>query len=459
MSRLFSRLRVFGISSKPADASKPLRVERLESREAPALAAMLANGTLVVNGGDNDDQIVIEQTSDGRYVVADSGMSFNAKNVRRIEVNGGGGNDLIDLGSIAPARKRPVTAKLIGGAGNDTVVGTLGNDTIFGGAGNDLLVGRTGNDFLNGQEGDDNLYADEGSDRLEGGEGNDKLFGADGVDHLNGGAGSDVLEGGAGRDAFKDVFDPQQWAVDGYTPQDVQQGSGGTCSMLATMAASAWNGEGVRGNIEYLGNNNFRVKLNDTWLFGLFHSSKYEIVNFDGSWYDHDAQPTRLRADDGSPTGALAGDFWTTIYQRAVLQAEGENWRDYRTIEAFGMSGSTAHHAILGDADTSSVDDDGALAGEMRDSLRNGAIVTAGTRSFGKDGAGAEILEQDGVISLHAYAVMDVYQGQDGWRIRLYNPWGWDSSTNATDGRDDGVIDISWKVFVDRFEVWTETRL
>jgi len=84
--------------------------------------------------------------------------------------------------------------------------------------------------------------------------------------------------------------------------------------------------------------------------------------------------------------------------------------------------------------------------------------VTAGTRSFGEDEDGEEILEKDGIVSLHAYAVLDVYQQDDEWRVKLYNPWGWDAPIKPMDGRDDGIVDVSWAVFAERFEVWCRTQ-
>ena len=63
-----------------------------------------------------------------------------------------------------------------------------------------------------------------------------------------------------------------------FSPQEVQQGSGGTCSILATLASAAESGQGLRGNISYLGNNAYRVKLYESWLFGTFHHTVYALA-------------------------------------------------------------------------------------------------------------------------------------------------------------------------------------
>jgi hypothetical protein len=436
------------------------RLEELESRAVPTVSAIYSNDTLTVYGTEGDDTIVVHQDPNGFLYIDRSIAWFTTPQpIHRVEVMAGSGNDVVDFSEIVAPRKQRLTLIARGEDGSDTLWGSAAADTLVGGDGNDVLIGGSGSDLLQGDSGNDEIFGDAGSDRLHGGAGDDRQFGGNGADFLGGGGGTDILQGDQGRDRFHDVFDPRTWVVDGYAPADVQQGTGGTCSILATIAASGNAGEGVRGNISYLGNNTYRVELHDRWLFGLMHTSMHEDVEFDGTWYDHDAQPTQARSEDGSPTGPLAGDFWTTLYQRAVLQAEGHDWRDARSLEEFGMAERTAHHRILGDAETSRVSDDPELPLEMREALRNGAIVTAGTRDFGRDVDGAEIIERDGIISLHAYAVMDVYDNGEEWRIRMYNPWGWDATGPATDGRDDGFIDISWSVFADRFEVWTQSRL
>jgi Ca2+-binding RTX toxin-like protein len=123
--------------------------------------------------------------------------------VQRIEVDAGGGGDMIDM------RQSPVRVTVNGGTGEDIIYGSEFNDIlysesgtafwygtdsgaigwIFGFGGNDIIGGGNGNDWLSGGEGDDTLFGIGGDDAIYGGNGNDGLFGGQGADDLYGGAG------------------------------------------------------------------------------------------------------------------------------------------------------------------------------------------------------------------------------------------------------------------------------
>src|SRR5262249_39131511 len=122
-----------------------LRVEELESRVTPAISttpgvsASLVNGTLSVVGTPGNDQIIVQQ-SNGRLTISGVPGSFAVAGVHRLEISGGAGDDFIDVGRLAPVKKKPIAVKINGGDGNDTILGGPGNDTIFGGAGNDIIA-------------------------------------------------------------------------------------------------------------------------------------------------------------------------------------------------------------------------------------------------------------------------------------------------------------------------------
>jgi len=173
----------------PRSLFSPSLIEQLEARQM--LAATLSGGVLTVNGGSGADNIGV--TLSGNNIVVHLNRS-RAKNfarsaVKQLIVNGGAGNDKINVTGPIP------NVVLNGGAGNDRILGTGGPDLIFGG---------DGNDFLNGRKGDDQIYGDGGNDQLFGADGNDTLGGDDednltpivsevGNDTLNGGAGDDWL--------------------------------------------------------------------------------------------------------------------------------------------------------------------------------------------------------------------------------------------------------------------------
>jgi hypothetical protein len=446
-----------------------LQVELLDDRSIPSataappeVTATLANGTLTVEGTDGSDVILIEPATGGRLTVSGVPGSFAVKDTQRLQVYGNGGNDDIELGTglTFGTEKHRLGAYLCDGDGNDTIIGGSGNDTIISGNGDDQLAGGGGAALIEAGSGNDTLWAGAGDSTLMGGSGNDTLVGGSGNDFLYGGSGTDVFIQGSGRDTFKYHFDPTNWAPGGPAVTDVQQGTGGTCAILATMAAATESGINLPSNITYLGNNIYRVRLYNDWMFGMYDTPTYQDVFFDGTWYSSDAQPSFQRSSDGSPTGPPTGAFWTTIYQRAVLQQNGVNWRDPLAVENWSMSEGVAHAEILGDDNWHSIDSsDKNLPTLLQSALQAGQPVTASTPDWGKDAAGQQIIEKDGIIGDHAYAIIDVYQQQGQWRVTLYNPWGFDGVTAATDGSDDGLIDITWNSFVEHFTVYTTTSM
>jgi Ca2+-binding RTX toxin-like protein len=71
---------------------------------------------------------------------------------------------------------------------------------VKGGGGNDVLIGGSGGDDLAGGGGNDVERGGAGKDDLSGGAGRDRLFGGGAADHIVAGGGRDVLNGGGGRD-------------------------------------------------------------------------------------------------------------------------------------------------------------------------------------------------------------------------------------------------------------------
>ncbi|MBI1914350.1 MAG: hypothetical protein HYS12_06375 [Planctomycetes bacterium] len=216
-------------------------IERLEERTllASHLTASLSEGLLRIEGTRHSDRIIVREVNnqigvDGVFIRAGGRVraSVSASSVSRIEVNGLGGNDVIDLDSQAhggqPLRQ---SAILSGGAGNDTIHGGRENDRILGGPGNDTLFGGGGNDFLDGGTGNDRIDGGGGNDTLLGGNGNDTLYGRAGNDVLFGGKGNDGLFGGDGNDR-----------LDGGPGRNVLSGEGGNDFLTARSARDRIDG-------------------------------------------------------------------------------------------------------------------------------------------------------------------------------------------------------------------------
>lgn len=113
-------------------------------------------------------------TPGGRITL--SGNALDNHISGRWHINGGGGNDVLELLGAGVAR---------GGDGNDTVNGSTASDKLYGGAGNDTVSGSLGNDFIYGEGGDDILYGDAGADILRPGSGTNQVFGDAGIDTLD----------------------------------------------------------------------------------------------------------------------------------------------------------------------------------------------------------------------------------------------------------------------------------
>jgi hypothetical protein len=132
----------------------------------PVDAHLSTDGTLRVNGTTGADVIRISQSASvaDRIVVNLNGRTavFRLSQVRQIYVYGNEGNDDISISSRYGAIF--CAARLMGGAGNDTLVGGDGDDLLFGGDGNDRLYGGAGRDRLQGDLGTDRLFGGDGRD-------------------------------------------------------------------------------------------------------------------------------------------------------------------------------------------------------------------------------------------------------------------------------------------------------
>jgi Ca2+-binding RTX toxin-like protein len=144
------------------------------------------------NGTEDDDTLGLDETAG---VITVSGVvtgtaDVTATDLERIDVNGGNGDDNIDLSGLS------IEALVSGGAGNDDVDAsgvTASSVTISGGDGDDVLAGGDLADEISGGAGDDTITGNAGDDALYGGADSDE-FRWDFED------GSDLVEGGTGVD-------------------------------------------------------------------------------------------------------------------------------------------------------------------------------------------------------------------------------------------------------------------
>lgn len=197
------------------------------------------DGKLIINAEKGNDKI---------YIKLAKGKDVKVANFD-IEINGGDGDDYIDLSGLQMASNR--TVFIWGGAGNDTIIGAdglniifgdigtvrkdddkyiieanvdpgvAGNDIILGGSKKDIIFGGAGDDQIDGGAGADFIFGDGGrydetgsipqidrtdisldggKDTLIGGDDDDVIYGGGGDDHVDGGAGNDEIYGERGHD-------------------------------------------------------------------------------------------------------------------------------------------------------------------------------------------------------------------------------------------------------------------
>jgi hypothetical protein len=182
-----------------------------------ATAGAAQKAILAIEGGPEADYFKVGLSVDGRYyeIHAEDQLETGgelchqgtgevgpallcaASAITGFEINGGAGNDTIELEPDVPV---PATLRggggadhLAGGNGEDKLLGGPGADSLKGNGGNDWLFGGAGDDYISGGPGDDRLVGEGGNDFLNGGPGNDRLVGGPGVDRAPGPNGRSVL--------------------------------------------------------------------------------------------------------------------------------------------------------------------------------------------------------------------------------------------------------------------------
>lgn len=176
---------------EPGGTGDDFALLRYSLNDPTPLTARLDNRVLKVTGSAAADVIRMKVKA-GSLIIPGVDHSFPLSSFSAIQIDGGGGDDVID------ASGAPVPVTLIGGAGNDRLLGGRFADSLSAGAGNDTLFGGQGDDRLAGDAGNDYLSGGPGIDRLLGGDGNDQLVSLDSA--------ADIVDGGAG-------FDRARWDV------------------------------------------------------------------------------------------------------------------------------------------------------------------------------------------------------------------------------------------------------
>ena len=215
-SKRATRSRQFAISLGAA----VILVSALATPVRAGIDVQLVGGTLTITS-DADDDIIVGCQGDTVHVNGvDQGIDCTV--VVTLNVNGGPGNNLIDLFAVA-APLSPSAINVDAGAGNDTIFGsnlTGATEVLRGGADNDTIFGGDGNDQLFGDAGNDTLRGNLGDDTLNGGPGDDVysyLFAGGGVDTIVELPGEGVND--------RATFSSDEGGVYDISPTDAQRGA------------------------------------------------------------------------------------------------------------------------------------------------------------------------------------------------------------------------------------------
>lgn len=314
-----------------------------------------------VNGNGGSNNYTVSQVS-GQVKVTDGSASITVASVIQvIEINGGGGDDTINVQALdrvgtatlltinGDAGSDTITAAgmklglvylaLNGGAGNDSLTSGNGNDTLDGGEGNDRLDGGLGNDLLLGGLGVDRLIGGDGNDTAFGGDDQDSISGGNGDDSLSGEVGADTIEGGSGNDT-----------IDGGLAADTLRGDAGNDSLLGGNDADSLLGGA--GNDSLIGGGS------DDTLSGEIGNDKIFGEDGNDSISGGDGDDT-LNGGDGDDT--LSGDLGNDLIG-------GANGSDFLNGGAGNdtLTGGDGNDTLLGGANND------VLLGDEGDDVLNG---------------------------------------------------------------------------------------
>ncbi len=434
-------------------------LEFLEQRDVPtsSLQATLSNGTLLLQDTTAHDFINVSQAN-GRISVSGititSGKSrvsnVDANAVQQVSIYSYGGSCNIDL-HVSDATQVAKPATVIAYNGHNTILGGSGNESLYGYGGYNSIYAGAGQNSLYGYNGHNTLIGGTSYNTLLGSGGNNALYGTAGTTMLVSDAitSPDTLVGGSGYNWYYRPTITGQPFASGEKVTDVSQGRSPLCQTAATLASAVQQGYDFSSRIHYLGNNQYQVQL---------YGAPTQIVTFNG-YYNN----TDIAVAAGSTS------FWPILMLRARLQALGispavnytnAQWdsinqglagRLYSVNDALTMfTGKATLTTPVSQANPQA----------LQASLAAGHLVVASS-------VYQSVVTADGIIGNHCYAVVSVFYQNGMWKVRLYNPWGMDSTNGrtldslaGTPPSNDGFITLSWGQFTNpaNFYGYTQTR-
>ncbi|HIW64078.1 MAG TPA: calcium-binding protein [Candidatus Stackebrandtia excrementipullorum] len=161
----------------------------------------MPDGTVIVNTGEDSDDVTVTTTSDGTVVVTVNGTATEYPPGTDIVLRTGGGNDDVSLHG-------DTNVTVVAGDGNDTVGGTAitpasdNNHTVLGGDGNDTVNLGAGDNRISTGGGNDTVNLGGGNNHVATGDGSDTVHDGGLLDH-NGSGGDNIVSTGRGDDTVR----------------------------------------------------------------------------------------------------------------------------------------------------------------------------------------------------------------------------------------------------------------
>lgn len=430
---------------KPKKTTRSLQMETMEARQLMAVTNIQLDYSSVYQ----TKQVWI--SSDNR--ASDVSISLSNNQIQVKDAVNGFNRSLPATGIQAVV--------FMGGKGNDKVTHQISNVSLraYGFGGDDVLIGHSAHDILDGGDGNDRLYGNNGNDKLMGGAGVDKLFGGNHDDYLNGGSGRDEFYGGHGYDTYRRSLtvggffatDPEDEKADepvevtgsflvndrasGDSQWDIDQTESPTCSFLAALSAVAEKTTSSNDLVRKIRYDSAK----DMYGVPIYHKGSWRTEWVNGDW--------TAGRDPG-------GRLWVTLYQKAYLQAWGVKTRDghgrllaedkWVSTQGTGWRNAGSAMDAIAPGFSKYVSMNNANASTIRSQTRD-------TKVFGMVASSKSSGTTSGVVSNHAYMVYDAYTQNGTWMIRLYNPWARDGVGSSTDGRDEGLVTLTWNQFKANF--------
>jgi hypothetical protein len=193
---------------------------------APALRAVVADGTLRISGGPVAEQIALRLSAlDRNQLQVDLGddgsadHTFDLSTFDAIDVSAGNGDDTVRIDQVNGAFTTTESTRIDGENGDDTLIGGSGAEVFIGGRGDDVVDGNGGADVAFLGKGDDTFVWDPGdaSDVVEGETGFDTMV-------FNGSGGNEIMDATAdgGRVSFTRNLGTIVMDLDGVETIDVR---------------------------------------------------------------------------------------------------------------------------------------------------------------------------------------------------------------------------------------------